>query len=759
MFPRAHSGPVDSLSPRSARPAAAQLLTAALALVWGATAWSATKPPSASYGYIDTVPEAPKSNDPEPIVHISIDSVRVVEGDTGLTQAAFTVRLSTHFATPGATLRYSTQNRTAKLFSDYLPVSGTLELNTTDLSYTIVVPVRGDSVVEGNERFALRLSNPPPRSAFSDSIGICTIVNDERASFVLSRAGLTPFYGALSPAFGDANGDGFVDLPPDINDGHGQFTQSLGLSAFILPGFHHGTAWCDYDRDGRSDLVVLPYDEEPFESMALELLHNLGGDKFEDVAAPLGMAIQGHGETAVWGDFDGDGWPDLFTPFYAHLPPYRSFLWRNNHDGTFTDIADSAGVALRGIPEGLKPEGADAADWNGDGTLDLYCASHLFLNDGAGHFTDVRAAVGLPVVFDEGAKFVDIDNDGDLDLYLRAVSGPRLFRNDGGTFTEVTQAAGLPPRPLYWGDSWADVDNDGDTDLLLVNVSPYPTELYLNQGDGTFVSDNVLASAGISNFLSAWADVDGDGDLDAGLGATDRKLLVNQIDQLPCQPNGSLWVWVLDADSLTVCYGATARLSEVGGGPGTTETRVVDGGSGYLTQGGYPLHFAGLGPAQYSLEVRYPGAAGGTVVGGIAIDPDQLSGTSLFVFRDGRVVTGVAPQGNLGAGRDRPLPAQSTPYQPPSESSALTAPWPVPARGVLNVPLRLSGHQRADLSIHDVSGRRVCMLAHDLLGAGSHALTWDLRDDQGRPCPNGVYFVHLELDGRRAAERRIIVLR
>jgi hypothetical protein len=489
---------------------------------------------------------------------------------------------------------------------------------------------------------------------------------------------------------------GFVDLPPDINDGHGQFTQSLGLSAFILPGFHHGTAWCDYDRDGRSDLVVPALRRGAF---------RIDGPR----APPQPRAAtssrtsprrsEWHSRVTArprcWGDFDGDGWPDLFTPFYAHLPPYRSFLWRNNHDGTFTDIADSAGVALRGIPEGLQAEGADAADWNGDGTLDLYCASHLFLNDGAGHFTDVRAAVGLPVVFDEGARFVDIDNDGDLDLYLRAVSGPRLFRNDGGTFTEVTQAAGLPPRPLYWGDSWADVDNDGDTDLLLVNVSPYPTELYLNQGDGTFVSDNVLASAGISNFLSAWADVDGDGDLDAGLGATDRKLLVNQIDQLPCQPHGSLWAWVLDADSLTVCYGATARLSEVGGGPGTTQTRVVDGGSGYLTQGGYPLHFAGLGPAHYSLEVRYPGAAGGTVVGGIAIDPDELSGSSLFVFRDGRVVTGVAPQGNLAAGRDRPLPAQSTPYQPPSESSMLAAPWPVPARGVLNVPLRLSGHQRA----------------------------------------------------------------
>jgi hypothetical protein len=146
---------------------------------------------------------------------------------------------------------------------------------------------------------------------------------------------------------------------------------------------------------------------------------------------------------------------------------------------------------------------------NGDGTLDLYCASHLFLNDGAGHFTDVRAQVGLPAVFDEGAKFVDIDSDGDLDLYLRTASGPRLFRNEGGMFTEVTAAAGLPGRPFFWGDSWADVDNDGDVDLLLVNTSPYAMELYLNQGNGTFVSDTAFAAARYDNFLSAWADAAG----------------------------------------------------------------------------------------------------------------------------------------------------------------------------------------------------------------------------------------------------------
>ena len=692
-------------------------------------------------------------NDDAP-ASIAVDSLRVVEGDAGTVGAAFTVRLSAPIALPG-TLEYATEDRTAQAGSDYVPVAGALALNPAQLSYSITVPVIGDTIVEGNERFALRLSHSPPGTVLADSVGICTIVNDERTILTESRSGLRSFLGALAPAFADVNGDGFPDLPLDINQGNGEFSPSAGLSSLVVSGFHHGSAWCDYDRDGRPDLVVLPYAEEPSDSMPLQLIHNLGNDAYEDVAPRLGMAVIGHGETAVWGDFDGDGWPDLFAPFYGHVPPYRSFLWRNNHDGTFTEIAAAAGVALANVPEALKPEGADAADWNGDGTLDFYCASHLFLNDGAGHFTDVRAQVGLPAVLDEGAKFVDVDGDGDLDLFLRTESGPRLFQNDNGRFAEVTQAAGFPGRPFFWGDSWADVDNDGDLDLLLVNTSPYRMELYLNQGNGTFVSDSTFAAAGYDNFLSAWADVDGDGDLDAAIGATDRKMLVNLLDRKPREPHSWLRVWVLGADNQADCFGATARLSEVGGGSGTIQTRVVDGGSGYLAQCEYPLHFAGLGHARYSLEVRYPGPSGGeTVVDGTVnpilaeLDPDQLADPNLFVFRDGRVLMSrpAGPKGSV-VRPDRPT------------ASTLYAPSPVPTRSTVTIPMRLDRLERADLTVLDLSGRRVRALAQQLTGEGTRALTWDLQDDQGRRCPSGVYFVRLAVDGRTAAQRPIIILR
>ncbi len=686
-------------------------------------------------------------------VFISIDSIRVLEGDTGTTPATFTVQLSAPLM-EGGSLDYTTEDRTAQGDSDYVPVSGTLEFNTSDVSYSIDVPVIGDTLVEGNERFALRLSNPSAGIVFTDSVGICTIVNDERARFVLSTAGLTrSLTGTVASAFGDANGDGLPDLPTDLWTGHG-FVPMQSVLSQLDWGDHHGSAWCDYDRDGRPDLVVVPYSNSDENPVHMNLFHNMGNGVFVDVAPALGMDIVGHAETAVWGDFDGDGWPDLFVPFYAHVPPYHSFLWHNNHDGTFTQVQDSAGVALAGLPESLKPEGADAVDWDGNGTLDLYCASHLFLNDGAGHFVDVREKVGLPAMFDEGAKFVDVDNDGDFDLYLRGVDGPHLFRNDGGHFVDVTASAGFLGRlPFYSGDSWADVDSDGDLDLLYANPPDVADELWLNQGDGTFVSDPDFAAAGFHGGLSAWADLDRDGDMDAVLGEFTRFLLVNQLDALP-KGSRTLRVWVLDADSMQVAFGATARLREIGGGPGTIQTRTVDGGSGYLTQSEYPLHFAGLGHARYSLEVRYPGPGGGTVVDGTVnailaeIVPEDLPYPDLFVFRDGRVEFG-APGGHdvLAVPPDHPAPGM------------LAAPRPVPAHGPVTVPFVLSRAARADLSVHDMSGRRVRTLAGESTGEGFHTLTWDLQDEQGRRCPSGIYFVRLAVDGRLAAERRIVVLR
>src|SRR5262249_13175715 len=127
--------------------------------------------------------------------------------------------------------------------------------------------------------------------------------------------------------------------------------------------------------------------------------------------------------------------------------------------------------------------------------------------------------------------------------------------------------------------------------------------------------------------------------------------------------------------------------------------------------------------------------------------PGDLPYPDLFVFRDGRVVNGPLQ------GHD----VLAVPPDPPAPGM-LAAPRPVPAHGPVTVPFLLSRAGRADLSVHDMNGRRVRTLAAGPTGEGFHTLAWDLRDEQGHRCPSGVYFVRLAVDGRRAAERQIVVL-
>src|SRR5436309_3406466 len=133
------------------------------------------------------------------------------------------------------------------------------------------------------------------------------------ATFV--QTGFAPYPRAsLAPAWGDDDGNGEPDLPLYHNLGSGKFSESPGFRDLLRNGNYHGASWCDYDGDGELDLAILAYAINGSDRSLL--LHNLGNGRFEDVAPRLGMDVCGYGETAVWADFDGDGWPDLFTPYY-----------------------------------------------------------------------------------------------------------------------------------------------------------------------------------------------------------------------------------------------------------------------------------------------------------------------------------------------------------------------------------------------------------------------------------------------------------
>ena len=230
------------------------------------------------------------------------------------------------------------------------------------------------------------------------------------------------------------------------------------------------------------------------------------------------------------GDFNGDGWPDVFVPSGGTRP---DFLFINDGDGTFTESA-----AAWGLTELHMGTGSAVGDFDGDGDQDLYVCSFgpagtaqtghnkLYRNNGDGSFTDVAIAAGVnaPSVSNNcyGAAFGDYDRDGDLDLFTTAYSfgqeGNKLYRNNGdGTFTDVTTAAGLLDINATRGfvPSFTDLNQDGHTDVILI-ADTGTSKLYFNDGDNTFTKANqYVPDLRLPNAMGlATGDFDNDMDLD-----------------------------------------------------------------------------------------------------------------------------------------------------------------------------------------------------------------------------------------------------
>ena len=680
---------------------------------------------------------------------MSLTDASAQEGDSASTIIEFTVRLS-HPATTPLHIPFHTVDGTARAADDdYQPASGTVELLPDELTATVPVTVYGDRVLEANERFTVAL-DWIPGIVLVRGAALGTICNDERTSFTELAVNVADYIvGSFPPVWGDANGDGWPDLPMYLNLG-GVFTEMPGFRDLLAEGNYHGGGWCDYDRDGDEDLAILPYITGSDTYSRLFRSESWG---FTDVAAQLGMDLAAHGETPVWADFDGDGWPDLFTPFYSHEFPFRSFFYLNLHNGHFDEDAEAAGIALPNLQVWERPEGAAGVDIDDDGDIDLYCASHLFLNDGTAHFTDVRPQVGLPITFDEGVNFVDVDNDGDFDLYVRGYERPVLYRNDAGYFTDLSAGLGLGAIDQLWGDSWADVENDGDLDLL-VYIWGEPARLLLNRGDGTFVEDPSFRSLNIQEVLSSWADLDRDGDMDFVAGDFVKRFFRNRLERVAGSEHSSLRVRVVDEDGHPSVPGATIRLRSLDDPGAPIQTRAVDGGSGYLAQNEYTVTFGGVQTGRFSIDVSYPSAPGTRKIVNAAtnsmlgsIEPSTTELTCFTVYRDGRVERAALPPHGLEVGTDPAIPA-----------TALAVPSPNPASVSSTIGFRLEHRQSVSIAVHDVSGRRVRMLADGDWPAGAHRMSWDLKDTNGHAVPIGVYFVRMRLAGVVVGEQRLTVL-
>ena len=287
-------------------------------------------------------------------------------------------------------------------------------------------------------------------------------------------------------------------------------TAGTAEKRFILEAKGAGVALLDYDNDGWLDIYLVngsTYDALQGKATPphAALFHNNHDGTFTDVAAKAGVTNDRWGFGVVVGDYDNDGWPDLYVTNYG-----KNRLYHNNRDGTFTDVAEKAGVAL-----GAWSTGATFGDNDGDGRLDLFVAGYL-------HY-DVNQP---PVAGSKSVSYSSCQFRG-----VPVMCGPHglqgelhhLFHNNGdGTFTDVSEKLGVgnPDRYYGLGALFVDVNNDGKPDLAVANDST-PNYLYINKGDGTF--DNQSYASGyalngdgreVANMGIAAGDYENNGHMD-----------------------------------------------------------------------------------------------------------------------------------------------------------------------------------------------------------------------------------------------------
>ncbi len=315
------------------------------------------------------------------------------------------------------------------------------------------------------------------------------------ARFVQAQPPSGTASGPPQPAIHDAerrpiSAGGFVDSGPivfaDASQSSHLATWSHVMGSpqkkYILETDGSGVGLIDYDNDGWLDIYLVngsTYDALAGKAPAphAALFHNNHDGTFTDVAAKAGVTNDRWGFGVAIGDYDNDGWPDIFVANFG-----KNRLYHNNHNGTFTDLAEKAKVTL-----GNWSDGATWGDYDGDGRLDLFVSGYL-------HY-DVAHQ---PLAGDPGVSRAFCQLRG-----MPVMCGPRglpgepdhLFHNNGdGTFTDVSVKAGVSDPGKFYGFTtvFADVNNDGKVDLLVANDSS-PNYLYINKGDGTFEDQSYVS--------------------------------------------------------------------------------------------------------------------------------------------------------------------------------------------------------------------------------------------------------------------------
>jgi len=444
----------------------------------------------------------------------------------------------------------------------------------------------------------------------------------------------------VSPALGDLDGDGCLDLVGAKGDCKGTFNvvdlAAAGLSDLFAAGRSHGDSrLLDVNADGKADIYsdVL---SSASNTASRAILHvNQGSGTFQPDASVAALGIGGFGGTVLAADFDGDGDVDLFAPHDASgTDGGRSWLLLNTGSG-FTDATAASGLLTAPAGAAYVPHGGQAVDFDQDGDIDLLFGSRLMRNAGNATFSDASAAAGLTAVADRGLRLADVDMDGDLDLLRRDLNITRLSLNAGGVFGAATVVDG-DATAQGEGLAVCDVNSDGFEDLLLarneVATGTGGPRLYVNVAGQYMLSDGPLDIAAKPEDLLAYNDLMSCADLD-GSGVAD---VVSRWGNVRVWRAGlglasTLKIRVLGAAGTRNQQGRIVRIVAEAF-PGRTMPRVVESGSGLRAQGGYDLLVGAPWAGEYEVSVRFKDGWFTTTV---------EQGDEVTIYADGRVEDGL----------------------------------------------------------------------------------------------------------------------
>ena len=427
-------------------------------------------------------------------------------------------------------------------------------------------------------------------------------------------------------AFGDADGDGDADLLvantinyPEFlyrND-KDRFVQVMEAAPSLAGGFTEGVSWIDFDNDGDLDIFAART------SGPNALYRNDGGWSFVEHTAGSLSEDRSASSMACWADVDNDGWLDVFV---VNRGGESDVIHRNRNGRFFEQVTDD-------IISRVGGDGRSCVfgDFDGDGDPDLYVGNFvdtstkppsrqrnfLYFNQGDFRFTENRVDESVAArALTYGTSAIDADNDGDLDLFVTNIGKGdenQLYLNDGnGSFRLHDAGLSTTVSTPSKGHTWGDFDLDGDVDVAIANgtegTEHVHNELYLNDGLGNFVvagNGDFLTDTHISAGI-AWADIDEDGDLDLfvanwGNGDEDNTLYENQ------SHGNWLKLSLTGSESNRMAVGARVTITTRHSGKTKRQVRWLDTSTGYASQNEPILHF-GLGAATNvaTLSIDWP---------------------------------------------------------------------------------------------------------------------------------------------------------